>query len=932
MFESLGNYFDVLIIYFPLGIIGLWRWSIWMAKKVTALWYKPIEVAPGYRPRLSVVTPVYNEDPVLFRQALDSWAQNDPQEIIAVIDYTDQKCIGEFQAFSRVFPHARLIVTGKPGKRPALADGIRVATGEILALTDSDTVWDSSIRGKMVAPFNNPKVGGVATRQNVMAAHSLAQRLFDILLDQRYLDEMTYLGAVSNKLTCLSGRTAVYRREALLEVVDGMEKETFAGIPCVSGEDKCLTRLIQQEGWHVRYQRDVRVHTRGVHDIRSLFKQQLRWIRNSWRSDMKSLSSRWLWRDSKILALHMMDRFIQPFTLLLGPIFLVMSIYWHNWTAVAILVLWWFLSRAIKIASHLRYRPSDIALLPVYLLSTYVIAVLKIYALITIRRQGWITRWDKSRLLKISWIRAIPSYLGTAAAVILLIGLIAGYQNVADQYKDELKAKVAVGKEVPSVSPTVRFSFSEEEVNDKRREILDTLDTRRFGTFETVPKDSLWKVSRLLHADVSAVMRANADVLPNPSRVEIGTTVKIPVEELRHPLDKQTVLQSSARSEVVYVPEERAIFVKGEETAIELPVVAKLLTDPTMLEETAPGEWILRVNLFVREGATLIIDGEKVKWLKMKSEDENFAWLRAYDSNILIQNTKITSWDERTNTVDLEHKKDGRSYVLVKRSGRMDVLNSELAYLGYGIEEGYGLTNTHGGGVYGLSWRINDGAFGKYLVTGVVTNTKLHHNYYGLYTYGATGMLIANNEAYENVQYGFDPHDDSNNLIIENNLAHDNGNHGIIISKRCINNTIRGNTSYRNKLHGIMLDRQSNYNLVENNVTYGNVDGVAIYDSHNNLIRHNNIRDNARGVRVNVASSGNLFENNSIINSERGIYFYDGATGNIAIDNIVTGNTIAVYLDSAANNLIARSLYKGQNTRDVKEVGRGENQVQVIKP
>jgi hypothetical protein len=35
---------------------------------------------------LSVITPVYNEDPVVFKAALDSWKDNKVDEIIAVMN------------------------------------------------------------------------------------------------------------------------------------------------------------------------------------------------------------------------------------------------------------------------------------------------------------------------------------------------------------------------------------------------------------------------------------------------------------------------------------------------------------------------------------------------------------------------------------------------------------------------------------------------------------------------------------------------------------------------------------------------------------------------------------------------------------------------------------------------------------------------------
>ena len=83
----------------PLGIIGIWRWSVWILKELISLGYKPI--TSSYHTSVSIVTPVYNENPSVFRAALASWKKNRPTEIIAVIDYTDKKCIEVFKQFSK---------------------------------------------------------------------------------------------------------------------------------------------------------------------------------------------------------------------------------------------------------------------------------------------------------------------------------------------------------------------------------------------------------------------------------------------------------------------------------------------------------------------------------------------------------------------------------------------------------------------------------------------------------------------------------------------------------------------------------------------------------------------------------------------------------------------------------------------------------------
>lgn len=233
----------------------------------------------------------------------------------------------------------------------------------------------------------------------------------------------------------------------------------------------------------------------------------------------------------------------------------------------------------------------------------------------------------------------------------------------------------------------------------------------------------------------------------------------------------------------------------------------------------------------------------------------------------------------------------------------MDIIDSDLGYLGFYPR------NSQDQSSYGVSWKLPDGMVGKYFVTGEMKNSKFHDNYFGAYTYGATGMIWQGNEFYNNIEYGLDPHDDSNGFLVENNVSHDNGNHGIIFSKRCINNIIRNNVSYNNALHGIMLDRNSNNNIVEGNTVYNNKDGIALYDSTNNVIRNNKIQNNQRGLRANTGAKENKVLNNELTgNTQYGVFFYGQAHANTVSGNNLTGNSVAMYIKTSSNIISANSI------------------------
>jgi cellulose synthase/poly-beta-1,6-N-acetylglucosamine synthase-like glycosyltransferase len=378
------NWHDYLY-WVPLGVLGVVRWAFWLVRRIPATLYAA--VYNDHSASMSVVVPVYQEDPRIFEFAIASWLQNDVDEVILVIDESDTAC----QQVAARYP-VTVIVTDVPGKRDALRRGWEAARTELVALVDSDVIWADNAATELMMPFEDLRVGGVASRQNVYDPTGFLSRVNDMYLDYRYFDEnaaQTYLGRA---VSCISGRTAVYRRELLLEVSDEFMNETFLGVPCLSGDDKCLTRLILARGHDAVMQRTARVWSTFPSDVRTFVKQRMRWGRNTWRSDIAALFlERWAWRRP-YLALTMLDKMVASFTVLVAPVYMVFAIAGQQWRFVVTLFAWWWISRSAKLLPHLRRRPSSFLLVPAFVGVTFVMAVVKLYALATIRRQRWLTR------------------------------------------------------------------------------------------------------------------------------------------------------------------------------------------------------------------------------------------------------------------------------------------------------------------------------------------------------------------------------------------------------------------------------------------------------------------------------------------------------------------------------------------------------------
>ncbi len=87
LWDMVSAYASSLALLIPIGLLGLFRWGMWLVKRIPAMFYRPIR--NDYNTTATIVTPVYQEDPVLFRKAIESWLVNRPERIIAIVDVTD---------------------------------------------------------------------------------------------------------------------------------------------------------------------------------------------------------------------------------------------------------------------------------------------------------------------------------------------------------------------------------------------------------------------------------------------------------------------------------------------------------------------------------------------------------------------------------------------------------------------------------------------------------------------------------------------------------------------------------------------------------------------------------------------------------------------------------------------------------------------------
>jgi mannuronan 5-epimerase len=363
---------------------------------------------------------------------------------------------------------------------------------------------------------------------------------------------------------------------------------------------------------------------------------------------------------------------------------------------------------------------------------------------------------------------------------------------------------------------------------------------------------------------------------------------------------QEQLQQPNFNSCITYDPEEKIITITCKFAT--LTDIDNKLKDPEILHrETYNNIWLLNAAIVIDKGATLNIDSKDTKWLKIIPREEedvkraetkgekNAAYSISVLGSLKIDSVKISSWDPKTNDYikfkfdtlpSREYEKSGidavpRPYIVVEEeaTGRTDITNSELAYLGHDCA----------GGCSGLTYYGGERS--------MVKGNEIHHNRFGFYSKAVGGLILEDNHVHHNFMYGFDPHTGTHDMVIRNNTVHDHGAMGIICSVDCYNVTIDGNEVYKSAGSGIMFSRNMYDSVARNNNVYNEEVCVFVSQSHNNKVHDNTISNCETGIKIFHDSADNTIFSNTITDSILGLNIEDAGSGNQVYSNAIINAT-----------------------------------------
>jgi len=282
----------------------------------------------GYEPTVSFVVPAYNEEDAIQETIERIYQINYPKnkmEVIVINDASKDNTLSKIMESKK--KHSDLVVVDwkvNKGKRHGMAEGTKIAKGEILIFIDSDSYIDKNSIRPLVEYFIDDQVAAVAGHADVYNAN---ENLITKMQAVRYYVAFeVYKGVESlfNSVTCCSGCFSAYRKKYVLDVIDKWLDQRFLGINCTYGDDRSLTNFLLKKNYKLKYARNAKAWTIVPNTTKKFLKQQLRWKKSWIRESL--IASFFMWKKHPIMAISYYASVILP---IISPIVVLRALVWY---------------------------------------------------------------------------------------------------------------------------------------------------------------------------------------------------------------------------------------------------------------------------------------------------------------------------------------------------------------------------------------------------------------------------------------------------------------------------------------------------------------------------------------------------------------------------------------------------------------------------
>ncbi|MFA5925550.1 MAG: glycosyltransferase [Parcubacteria group bacterium] len=351
-----------------------------------------------YEPFVTFVIPCKNEEEVISETIAACYRVDYPKDKAEIIVINDGSTDGTAEVLDSIKDkYENLTVIGweiNRGKKHAMAEGFRLAKGEIVVQLDSDSFIGARTFRNIIEPFQNPEVGAVSAHTDPKNA---SQNFITKIQAAYYFMSFRILKAAESSFLvvfCCSGCASAYRKSVVMPIIQDWLSETFLGLPVTWGDDRALTSRVLKQGYKTIYSNKVKAETIVPDKFGKLVKQQIRW-KKSWLVNAL-FNAKFIWKTQPFVAFSYFFPLIG--ITFLSPIMAARALFYlplvhHVFPFYHIAGL--LLLAAIFVAYYRLVAPENkywAYLFPWSVLNLFVLSFLMFYALIRINDRGWGTR------------------------------------------------------------------------------------------------------------------------------------------------------------------------------------------------------------------------------------------------------------------------------------------------------------------------------------------------------------------------------------------------------------------------------------------------------------------------------------------------------------------------------------------------------------
>jgi mannuronan synthase len=471
------------------GVIGTWRWS-WLGVQVLRGRIYQHWVFPRWRrradaiplqdcPAVCILVPTYQEKPWITERVFRAIAQEAlslPKPITLLVTSSSDPENDRIRAIVRsvdpTLKSIRLIqqVQMGEGKRTAMAEGLKalarlnLPADTLVALMDGDSELSPGSLQRCLPFFEMfPKLGALTTDN---FSHTVGSYLFSEWFHLRLALRHYHMCSVSlaRKVTCLTGRFALFRAEAALDsgFIDLLENDRlddwlWGEFKFLSGDDKSSWFWVLKQGYEMIYLPDVVVYNHETISgslINRAYENMRRWYGNMLRSNGRALALG-PGKTGWFLWWCLIDQRLSIWTALITPGMLTLALLQGKWFVVALLCAWVLATRPLYLMMIFWGRRSSLKLLHLPLLvgALWSSALIKVWTQMNLSQQKWTNRGNqKISTASAGWRKWAKLSTSRFLLVSQMVSLVMGLLWLADGFNPTRDLQEVLQRQTPAQS------------------------------------------------------------------------------------------------------------------------------------------------------------------------------------------------------------------------------------------------------------------------------------------------------------------------------------------------------------------------------------------------------------------------------------------------------------------------------------------------